>query len=272
MARVIRRRHLRHGKFSRVRRGRDFETWLAQEQTDLSGTGTGVTITLSGGVSASTVLTLVANPTDGDTLTLGAKTYRFKTTIAQVNDVLRGADAAATIVSLVRAITAGAGAGTDYFTGTTANASVTAADGTGDTVDITAIQAGVAGNLIAVSETFTNAGNVLSGEYLTGGIDRYILNKATHGFVAGDGPFVITAGTTIPGGYTAGELLWVKASLGSDTFTMTTKRGGTVAKTFTTAGTGTLTLTKASTQRTVHELLKKRKPATISAETDIDNL
>lgn len=274
MARTIRKRHLRHGRFNRVRRSKDFLAWIDQEQTDLAGTmAAGVTVTLAGGTAASATLTLAANPTDGDTLTLGAKTYRFKNTTAQANDVKIGANAAATITNLVAAVLAnGTGDGTDYHTGTTANASVSAADGTGDTVNITALADGVAGNLIAISETFTNAGNVLSGDYLSGGVDLSVFTKATHGFNPGDGPFVITAATTLPSGYTAGEHLYIRTAPTANTFTVTNKRGSTLLKQFPDDGTGTLTFRRVDTDKAIHDLLRKRKAVTITAATDIDNL
>lgn len=272
MARMIRRRHLRHGKFSRVRRGDDFLAWLTAEQTDLAGTGAGATVTLGGGTAATGTITLGANPTDGDTVTIGAKTYRFKNTTAQANDVKIGASATATGVNLDKAIQAdGTGDGTDYHTGTTANASVTATNATG-VVTLTAIESGTAGNSIALSATFTSGSNLVSGSTLSGGTALDTFSKSTHGFVAGDGPFILTAGTTVPGGYTAGELLWIYSAPTTGTFKVTGKRGGREVKSFTYDGVGTLTLTKASTLRTIFELLKRRKPAAISAATDIDSI
>jgi len=68
--------------------------------------------------------------------------------------VLRdGSTASVSLDNLIAAINADAGAGTLYFTGTTANASATAAAGAGDTVDVTAITAGTAGNSIATTAT-----------------------------------------------------------------------------------------------------------------------
>lgn len=273
MARLARLRHLRHGKFSRGRRRGKVLDWLAGVQDTLNGTGTGVTVTLAGGTAATGTLTLAANPTDGDTLTLGAKTYRFTNTTAQANDVKIGASAAATITNLVAAVLAnGAGNGTDYHTGTTANASVSAADGAGDTVTITALNPGVAGNLIATSETFTNAGNVLTGDYLTGGVDLSVFTKATHGYAPGDGPFVITAATTLPSGYTAGEKVWIRTAPTVNTFTVTGRRGGTELKQFPDDGTGTLTFTKMDTEGAIFDLLKSNKAETIDNATDVDNL
>jgi len=102
---------------------------------------------------ATGVLTATDNPDDNDTVTVGAKTYRFKTVIAQINDVDIGGTASDTLDNLVAAIVAGAGEGTAYFTGTTANAQASAAAGAGDTVDVTALVAGVAGNSIVTTHT-----------------------------------------------------------------------------------------------------------------------
>jgi hypothetical protein len=248
--------------------------WLAAEQADLATTmAAGKTVTMSGAVAASATLTLAANPSNNDTLTVGAKTYRFRNTTAQANDVKIGASAAATITNLVAAIKAnGTGDGTDYHTGTTANATVDAADGTGDTVTLTALTAGVAGNLIAVSETFTDAGNVLSGEYLSGGLDLSVFTNTGHGYDVGEGPFVITAGTTLPAGYTAGDLLWIRTVPTANTFTVTTEKGSQILKTFVDDGTGTLTFRRKDSEEAIYELLKQKKSVQITNATDIDDL
>ena len=107
--------------------------------------------------AASGVLTLSANALDTETVTIGATTYTFQTTLVDAaNNVLIGVDASASIDNLIAAITAGAGAGTNYGTGTTANASATASAGAGDTMTVTALVAGSNGNSIPVTETLTN--------------------------------------------------------------------------------------------------------------------
>ena len=62
------------------------------------------------------------NPADGATITIGGKVYRFKTTMAAINDVQLGASATDTTLALKKAINLDGIAGTDYYTGTTANA------------------------------------------------------------------------------------------------------------------------------------------------------
>lgn len=101
---------------------------------------------------ASGVLTLTGNPTDGNSITIGEVTYTFRETLAEAYDVKIGADASTTIDNLILAITAGAGAGTNYGTGTVAHPDVTATAGAGDTMNVTAKEIGVAGNSIATTE------------------------------------------------------------------------------------------------------------------------
>lgn len=105
-----------------------------------------------------------------------------------------------------------------------------------------------------------------------GGTGNSVFTQTAHSRLAGQGPFVLTAATTLPAGYTAGELLWVLNVIDANTFTMCTARRSKVAKTFTNTGVGALTLTKASSKKAIFELLKQRKPQTISASTDVDNL
>jgi hypothetical protein len=128
------------------------------------------TLTLAGNATnaaATGTLTLTGNPADTQTVTIGAKTYTFQAVLTNVDgNVLIGANAAATIVNLVAAIMLGAGAGTGYAAATTAHPTVTAVDGAGDTVVVTAITPGSAGNSIASTETMDNAswgGATLSG-------------------------------------------------------------------------------------------------------------
>lgn len=100
---------------------------------------------------------------------IGAKTYRGVNYLAAANDILIGASASASLDNLDAAIDAGAGSGTLYGAGTTANAQVTSAAGAGDTLDITADTGGAAGN--AVATTTTVAGWSFTGTTLAGGLD-----------------------------------------------------------------------------------------------------
>lgn len=123
---------------------------------------------------ATAVLTVGVNPSDGDTVTLGATTYTFRTVLtAAAGDVLIGADNLESLEHLVAAITGGPGAGSDYAAATLVNASATAENRTPTAGQLTAtsILGGVAGNSIVSTETFTDASNVWNTATLTGGAD-----------------------------------------------------------------------------------------------------
>lgn len=126
------------------------------------------------GVKATGILTAAAKPVNNDTVTIGAKTYTFKTALtvpAVPNEILIGADASATLDNLIAAITGGAGAGTLYSTGTEAHSLVTASAGAGDTMNVEALSVGETGNAIATTETSANLS--WGSATLTGGIDAY---------------------------------------------------------------------------------------------------
>lgn len=119
-------------------------------------------------VSATGILTLTANPSNGQTVTLGASTYTFNTVLGAAGSVLIGVDEETSLENLVAAINGDAGAGTIYGTGTVVNASATAAIApTAAQLTATAITAGTAGNSIASTETLS-AGS-WTGATLSGG-------------------------------------------------------------------------------------------------------
>lgn len=107
------------------------------------------------GTFAVGTLTFAGNAANDETVTIGTHVYTWKDTLTgAANEILVGADAAASIVNLVAAINGAAGAGTTYGTGTVANVFVSAVDGAGDTIDVTARQAyeGPAGS-VATTDT-----------------------------------------------------------------------------------------------------------------------
>lgn len=126
---------------------------------------------VAGGTKATGTLTLTEQVTADDTVTIGSKTYTFKASVGTTADEVKiGADASATLDNLIAAINGTAGAGGTYGSNTVAHADVTAAAGTGDTMDLTAVVAGTAANSIATTETLTGAGNVFGAATLTGGV------------------------------------------------------------------------------------------------------
>lgn len=120
------------------------------------------------GTNAAGTLTLTANAGNGETVTIGATVYTWRTVLtAAANDVLIGASASASLDNLIVAINRTGAAGTAYSEATTRHASVTAAAGAGDTMTVTAITAGTAGNGIGTTETMAS-GSFGAGTLLTG--------------------------------------------------------------------------------------------------------
>lgn len=140
------------------------------------GTAASATLNTNLAAAATGTLTLVANPTDGDTVTIGTKTYTLQDTLTNTNgNVKIGATASDTLDNLIAAINLAAGAGTTYAAATTVHPTVTAAAGAGDTMTVTAKSTGTAGNAIATTETFTNSGNVFGAATLAGGVNPVYL-------------------------------------------------------------------------------------------------
>lgn len=134
-------------------------------------------VNLSGSATlaaASKVLTFAANIADGDTVTIGATTYTFKTALTApttAGQVLIGADLTASRDNLVAAIMAAAGAGTTYGSLTTANASVSAVATSTDAITATAKAKGTVGNSIAIAEASTQLSWAGGAVALSGGVD-----------------------------------------------------------------------------------------------------
>lgn len=107
---------------------------------------------------ASQVLTSTGVFTDTQTVVVGGKTYTTQTVLTNVDgNVLIGANAAATLANLKAAINLEAGAGTTYAAAMTINPHVKATDVTATTLTVKSKVPGLIGNLIASTETQTNA-------------------------------------------------------------------------------------------------------------------
>jgi flagellar hook protein FlgE len=158
------------------------------------------------GTGATGTLTVTANATAGETVTIGGTTYTFETTLGSSPDEVQidPTSAANTLTNLADAINGTGTAGTNYSTGTTANTSVTATAGTG-TLTLTAAQSGTAGNSIATTATWGTFG----GTALTGG-------------TAGSGSGTAATGTlTVTANATAGQTV----TIGGTTYTFETTLG-----------------------------------------------
>lgn len=95
--------------------------------------------------------------TDGDTVTIGTRTYTFKTVLTgAANEVLIGA-VTASLANLKAAVNGTAGIGVTYGHGTVAHTAVVAATLTGTTaLTFEATTPGESGNTIAKGETSSN--------------------------------------------------------------------------------------------------------------------
>jgi len=110
---------------------------------------------VQGGVKAKGTLTLSANVSADDTVTIGTTVYTYKASPAAAYEVDVGTDAAISATNLIAAINDSGGSG--YHASTVAHVNVTAAEVAGsDSVLATAKVAGSQGNAIATTEAGTN--------------------------------------------------------------------------------------------------------------------
>jgi flagellin len=138
-------------------------------------------------VAASGTLTSSGVAANNDTVLVGTQTYTFKTVLtgggATANEVLIGANAAASLQNLKDAINLTGVAGTAYGSATTINASATAGAITATTLVVTAKLNGTAGNALA---SVGNGGTFTFGAAtLAGGVagDTVTVGSKTYTFV-----------------------------------------------------------------------------------------
>lgn len=108
------------------------------------------------GAQATATLAFTANPSDGDTLTISSIVYRFEATPSQANDIKIGSTLANTLTSLANAINGEGEPDVDYYAGTTALANILTAAVSGSDVTLTAVNAGLEGNVIALASSSNN--------------------------------------------------------------------------------------------------------------------
>lgn len=120
-------------------------------------------------VEAAVTLTIAAQPTVGDTMTIANKRYTFVAngTANENGEVNIGTDLATAKTAIIAAIN-----GTDGYN--TANVYVTAGTFTVNDLPLTAKVAGALANGYGTTETFTAGGNVFSAATLTGGVNGSI--------------------------------------------------------------------------------------------------
>lgn len=121
-----------------------------------------VRATGAGAVRAAQTLTFTGNAANSETVVINGQTYTFKTALSTgptvANEVLVGANTAASIVNLQSAINAlPSQAGLTFGAPTVANAAVYASAVTGTTLIVSASIPGTAGNAVTTTETVANA-------------------------------------------------------------------------------------------------------------------
>lgn len=181
----------------------------------------------------------------GNTVTIEGVVYTFIGTVAAPYDVKVGASDAESLDNLIAAINGDAGEGTLYGTGTVAHTLVTAAAGAGDTVDVTAILPGAAGNSIDTTDTLTSGGwatATLEGgvdgsqpyDVLIGASDLDSLDNLRDAINAGAGEGTIYGNGTVAN-------TWVTAASGvGDTLDVTAITAGAAGNSITTTDTLTV--------------------------------
>jgi hypothetical protein len=124
---------------------------------------------LVGTAATGTITSDNTNVANGDTVTIGGKTYVYKNALTTEGDVKIGANADASLLNLIRAINHSGTPGTDYQCAA-ANTQVTAATSvTAHAFAVTAKQTGTTGNAIPLFETSAHLS--WAAATLTGGVD-----------------------------------------------------------------------------------------------------
>jgi hypothetical protein len=151
------------------------ETGLLARAAALEAVAPEYVATFATATAAQGTLTMAGKVTADDEVKIGSITYKFVAEPAAAYDVAIADSAKKNIDNLIAAITAGVGVGTAYGTGTVAHPDVTAAAGDNDTMTVTALVKGAAGNAIGTTDP-TDAGGVMSwGEvHLQNGVDGQV--------------------------------------------------------------------------------------------------
>lgn len=127
-------------------------------------------VLISGSTKAAGTLTLNVNPSPGDVITLGTFSYTYKSSISgTTNQILIGSGSlASTITNTINAIATGGTSNPNYYT-SGSNTSATAVAGTGNSIAVTALSSGTAGNGVAATGSFASSYNTWAAATLTGG-------------------------------------------------------------------------------------------------------
>lgn len=158
----------------------------------------GIGATPAAAVKATQTLTNATSFSDGETITIGDGSFRIvytmKTSLStgfgeRANEILIGANVAASLDNIKSAINDSGTEGTEYSNGTTAHLQVTATTNGATTQVIEARQIGTAGNAITCTET--GATSAWGAATLTGGLQAIILMLNTFVPTVGEHPLEI---------------------------------------------------------------------------------
>lgn len=274
-------RHLKYGRFDRLRYGLQETAFLAAQGTRLSASASAQNATVSGTVAAvkatGTLTNSGVNVTAADTVVIGAVTYTFQSSLtagtANSVHVLRGASNTASMTNLFHAINnTGGTPGTDYnTTGTGAHPNVTATNPSGTTVVVTDTVFGTGGNSLAT--TATGIVNTWGHATLQNGVNAVTVKTFTatsNTFKEGDAVHFSTA----PNDLTTTQD-YVVHRTGSNTIQLALNVADIEAGAFIATGDatgGTFVLKRAVDSAGIYNLLYANTADMIRAATDIDNL
>lgn len=225
---------------------------------------------------ATGTLTATANPQDGARVTINSTVYTFRDTLVSAFDVKIGVDASTTLDNLIAAINAAAGAGTTYGTGTTIHPTVTAAAGAGDTMVVTAKTVGVAGNALTTVEF--SPGLAWGAGTMSGGVDAVANEILIAGSASASLDNLIAAmmGTAGEGtAYSTGTVVLASTSAAAgagDTVDITALAVGTAGNAITSVGTGQMSFAAATLAGGVDAAVANDVLIGVNAEAAIDNL
>lgn len=272
MARLARKRHLRHSDYDRTHRSTRLRAFLAARAEDLEETGSDYEFTIDGGTpaveaeAAQGQLTVTTDVTATDTITVGSTTYTMVASDPGEDEIEIGVDAPGTAANIAAALDAREDVDAEVVETTI--------------VLVTAAEPGEDGNSIATTATVDTPGALVWAETtLTGGVDAAdavpstgVVTITEHGLEVGDGPFAATSSGDLPAGMTEGQFFWVLAVLGDDTLTLTTARDARELFAPVDAGSGTHELIKADSSPAIYEYLRQNAPEVVRDAEDVDDL
>jgi hypothetical protein len=176
---------------------------------------------------------------DGDTVTIGPRTYRFKTTMVAPYDVQISTTATLSMTNLLDAITGAGTAGTNWYAGTLVNPQVTATQAS-LILTVSALTPGYQGNGITLSTTSTY---ITTSSALTGGVNPGPIYQILIGSSLAN--TLIYAGNALSGGTGSSTQYSSNISTNPD-ITVGTVTGTTIPVSASNASINNLSTTKSS--------------------------